>query len=398
MLKGKKILLGISGSIAAYKSPLLIRLLVQAGAEVQVITTAAALDFTTLPTLSTLSEKPVVTDFYSSPHTGEWVNHVKLGMWADLMLIAPATANTIAALATGKAESILQTTYLSARCPVWVAPAMDLDMYLHPTTKANLVTLEKNDVRILPADSGSLASGLVGKGRMQEPEEIFGQMVAFFAKRNSLSGKRVLITAGPTHEPIDPVRYIGNRSSGKMGIALAREAARRGADVCLVIGPTGEEIPVSGMEVIQVQTAREMGDACMQKADSYDIAVLSAAVADYRPTEIATSKIKKAEAAPSIDLALNPDILKTLGQKKKSGQTLVGFALETNNEIENAQKKLTAKNADVIILNSLRETGAGFGHNTNKVNILFKNGDVVDMPLMQKSALAGAIFDAISQY
>ncbi|MCB0483278.1 MAG: bifunctional phosphopantothenoylcysteine decarboxylase/phosphopantothenate--cysteine ligase CoaBC [Flavobacteriales bacterium] len=398
MLKGKKILLGISGSIAAYKSPLLIRLLVQAGAEVQVITTAAALDFTTLPTLSTLSEKPVVTDFYSSPHTGEWVNHVKLGMWADLMLIAPATANTLAALATGKAESILQTTYLSARCPVWVAPAMDLDMYLHPTTKANLVTLEKNDVRILPADSGSLASGLVGKGRMQEPEEIFGQMVAFFANRNSLSGKRVLITAGPTHEPIDPVRYIGNRSSGKMGIALAREAARRGADVCLVIGPTIEEIPVSGMEVIQVQTAREMGDACMQKADSYDIAVLSAAVADYRPTEIATSKIKKAEAAPSIDLTLNPDILKTLGQKKKSGQTLVGFALETNNEIENAQKKLTAKNADVIILNSLRETGAGFGHNTNKVNILFKNGDVVDMPLMQKSALAGAIFDAISQY
>jgi phosphopantothenoylcysteine decarboxylase/phosphopantothenate--cysteine ligase len=396
MLKGKKILLCISGSIAAYKSPWLLRLLTQAGAEVQVICTDAALEFTTPTTLTTLSGKPIITDFYTSREKGEWVNHVKLGMWADLMLIAPATANTLADMAAGKSNSILLTTFLSARCPVWVAPAMDLDMYEHAFTRRNIEILESFGIRIFEARSGSLASGLDGKGRMQEPEEIFYQIEAFFATARSLKGKNVLITAGPTREPLDPVRYLGNRSSGHMGVALAVEAGHRGAEVTLVCGPVSVALPKHGIHIIKVETAQEMYEAVMPCAGTYDLAILAAAVADFRPADAVDAKIKKTGEEVQMRLIQNPDILKSLGESKSENQILVGFALETDKERANALDKLNRKKLDAIVLNSLQDKGAGFGTPTNKATLFFKGGDELNFEIMSKERMAGLIFDALS--
>lgn len=398
MLRGKKILLGISGSIAAYKSPLLIRLLVQAGAEVQVIATQAALEFTTPTILTTFSGHPLITDFYKSRVGGEWVNHVKLGMWADLMLVAPASANTLSSIASGSANHILYTTYLSARCPVWFAPAMDLDMYEHEATLANMDALERRGHRILEAKSGSLASGLEGKGRMQEPEEIFQQVFDYFRQADTLNGKNVLITAGPTREPIDPVRFLGNRSSGRMGVELTKEALCRGADVTMVCGPLTVKIPEHPrLTVIHTETAAQMYAACLSLSDNYQLAIMSAAVADFRPHEISAEKIKKSGEAPIIKLLENEDILKSLGKIKRPDQVLIGFALETNKELANARIKLKHKNADAIILNSLRDAGAGFGTVTNKATMLFNSGDIIELPLMSKSNMSGLIFDALSE-
>lgn len=395
MLKGKHIILGISGGIAAYKSVYLLRLLIKAGAEVQVVITPSGKEFITPVTLSALSGKPVVSEFFTA-NTGEWHSHVDLGLWADAMVIAPATASTIAKMANGVADNMLITTYLSAKAPVFVAPAMDLDMFAHPTTQRNIELLRSYGNHIIEPTSGELASHLVGKGRMAEPESIVAQLEDFFKKGEVLKDKHVLITAGPTYEKIDPVRFIGNYSTGKMGYALAEEAASRGAKVTLVSGPVSIKAKHPSISVISIESAREMHDQCIKQFPSSDIAIMCAAVADYAPENTATEKIKREkDEIPVIKLVKNPDIAASLGQIKTEGQKLIGFALETNNEVTNAQDKLMRKNLDAIVLNSLQDKGAGFGTDTNKISIFFANGNRQDFPLKSKTEVAKDIIDAI---
>ncbi len=391
-MQGKKIILGISGSIAAYKTAFLTRLLIKAGAEVQVLMTPSACDFITPLTLSTLSKRPVYSEV--SSETG-WNNHVELGLWADAMLIAPATATTLAKLANGLCDNIVVAAYLSARCPVFFAPAMDLDMWHHPATRHNVERLISYGNQLIPVGVGELASGLSGEGRMAEPEEIVAFLEHFFAKKQDLAGKKILLTAGPTYEPIDPVRFIGNRSSGKMGIALADAAARRGAEVTLVLGPSKLTPQEKAVKLIKVETAREMHEAALQLFPQMDAAILAAAVADYRPKTVATEKIKKKGEELQLDLIKNPDIAADLGKMKQAGQLLIGFALETNDEENNAQVKLEKKNFDCIVLNSLRDAGAGFNHDTNKISILFRNNKKRDFELKSKNAVAEDILQAM---
>ena len=395
MLLNKKILLGITGSIAAYKAALLVRLLVKAGAEVRVIMTTAAADFISPLTMSTLSKNPVLTGLYEND---SWANHVMLGRWADLMVIAPLSCNTLSKMASGACDNLLMAVYLSAACPVVVAPAMDEDMWKHPSTKNNLDRISSFGNSIIPVNTGELASGLNGEGRMAEPDEILAYIEKSFLSRGELSGKKALVSAGPTYEPIDPVRFVGNHSSGKMGVAIARELAQRGADVTLVLGPVNIPFDLTGLTVERVQTAKEMFDACTRSFPGTDITVMAAAVADYTPAEVAGEKIKKKEDQWSLSFSKTTDILQSLGGKKKDGQVLVGFALETNNEKVNALGKLKAKNADIIVLNSLQDKGAGFGQDTNKISIFDKKGGELQFDLKSKSAVAKDIVDAIIRY
>jgi phosphopantothenoylcysteine decarboxylase / phosphopantothenate---cysteine ligase len=380
MVEGKKILLGICGSIAAYKSILLIRLLIKAGAEVKVIMTPSAKDFVTPLSISTISKNEVLSELFRND---TWNNHVELGRWADVMLIAPLSCNTLAKMAGGICDNFLLTTYLSATCPVVVAPAMDEDMWLHPATKANVEKLQAIGNRVIPVEKGELASGLYGDGRMAEPEQIISFLEMNFFFSPALKGKKTLVTAGPTHEPFDPVRYIGNQSSGKMGVAVARELAQRGAAVELVLGPSSIEINDPRIRVTRVQSAEEMYKACLEIFPSVQIAVMSAAVADYTPVSFSSEKIKKNSETFTLELSRTKDILHALGEKKKAGQILVGFALENNDEADYARKKLKSKNADMIVLNSLNDAGAGFGFDTNQVTIFEKNG--LEIPYGQKS-------------
>ena len=395
MLKGKKIVLGITGSIAAYKAVLLLRSLIKEGAEVKVIMTPAAKDFISPLTLSTLSKNPVLIDIFKED---TWANHVMLGRWADMMLVAPLSCNTLAKMAAGLCDNLLLSVYLSATCPVMLAPAMDEDMWKHPSTRQNLQTLASYGNSIVPVTNGELASGLFGEGRMAEPETIVEHLLQHFKNGGRLNGKKVLVTAGPTYEHIDPVRFIGNHSSGKMGVAIAREFLNRGADVTLVLGPAPGALPLDGLNVMRVQTAGEMYDACHQVFGETDIAIMAAAVADYSPVSVASEKIKKKEESWSVALKKTPDILKSLGQKKKENQVLAGFALETNNERENALAKLQQKNADIIVLNSLRDKDAGFGKDTNKVTIFDRKGGEKNFDLKSKTAVAKDIVDYIIEY
>ena len=395
MLKGKHIILGISGGIAAYKSAYLLRLLVKAGAEVQVVMTPAAKEFMTPVTMSALSGKPVVSEFFTA-NTGEWHSHVDLGLWADAMIIAPATASTIAKMANGVADNMLITTYLSAKAPVFIAPAMDLDMFAHPSTTRNLELLRSYGNHIIEPASGELASHLVGKGRMEEPEVIASVLDRFFDRGMSLAGKHIMITAGPTYEKIDPVRFIGNYSSGKMGYAIAEEAASRGADVTIVSGPVALKAVNPRIKVVDVESAREMLDACERIFPSCDTAIMCAAVADYAPAHPADRKIKREhDDLPVIELVKNPDIAATLGAMKKPGQRLVGFALETDNEMSNALHKLKAKNLDMIVMNSLRDKGAGFRTDTNKVTIYKLDGGELHFDMKSKREVASDIIDTL---
>jgi phosphopantothenoylcysteine decarboxylase/phosphopantothenate--cysteine ligase len=393
-LQGKHIILGICGGIAAYKSVSLLRLLVKAGAEVQVVITPAGKEFITPVTLSALSQKPVVSEFFTA-NTGEWHSHVDLGLWADCMIIAPATASSIGKMAHGIADNMLITTYLSAKSPVFIAPAMDLDMMAHPSTQANLRLLESYGNHIIEPEVGYLASGLTGKGRMEEPERIVEVLQKHFASTETMKGKKVLITAGPTHEKIDPVRFIGNYSSGKMGYALAEECASRGAEVTLVSGPVSLSISNPSVKVEKVESAKQMLAACQNHFPAVDVAIMCAAVADYAPAHPADSKIKREhQEVPVIELVKNPDIAATLGAAKKPGQQLVGFALETDHEFDNALEKLARKNLDMIVLNSMRDRGAGFGTDTNKVTI-FTRESRKEYPLKSKREVAADIVDAI---
>jgi phosphopantothenoylcysteine decarboxylase / phosphopantothenate---cysteine ligase len=392
MLQGKKILLGVTGSIAAYKAAQLVRLLIKAGAEVKVVMTKGSTDFITPLTLGTLSKSPVGTDLFQGD---AWANHVMLGRWADLMIVAPLSCHTLSKMASGLCDNLLMAVYLSATCPVMLAPAMDDDMWHHPSTRENLKKVLSYGNRVLPVDKGELASGLIGEGRMAEPEAIVEWMIRFFAKGDQLSGKKVLVTAGPTQEQIDPVRYISNHSSGKMGMALALEMAARGADVTLVLGPVTIEKALPGLAVVPVHTAQEMYEACLPLFDSVDIAVMAAAVADYTPVAISPDKVKKREGTWQLPLTKTVDILKELGRKKTAGQFLVGFALETTKEKEYALGKLESKNADLIVMNSLRDEGAGFGFDTNKITIFGKDGKEWVFGLKKKEAIAEDIVDTI---
>ena len=398
MLKGKKIVLGITGSIAAYKSCLIIRELVKRGAEVQVVITPAGKEFITPITLSALTQKPVVSEFFSQ-RDGTWNSHVKLGLWADAMLIAPCTASTLGKMANGVADNMLITTYLSMKAPVFVAPAMDLDMYAHPTTQQNLDRLRSFGNYIIEPQSGFLASGLEGKGRMEEPERIVEQLEAYFLSLTtpdaSLSGKNILITAGPTYEKIDPVRFIGNYSSGKMGFALAQECARRGAHVVLVAGPVSLPTGHSSIERIDVQSCDEMYEAATARFPQCDAAILCAAVADFRPATVAEQKIKRVGQELVLRLVPNHDIAAALGRQKTSRQVLVGFALETNDEQLNAQQKLQKKNLDFIVLNSLRNEGTCFQSNDNQISIIWGSGQK-DFPKKSKAEVAHDIIDHLA--
>ncbi len=393
-LAGKKILLGVCGSIAAYKSALLVRLLVKNGADVKVIMTAAAHDFITPLTLSTLSKNPVLTQF-SKDETGQWNNHVDLGLWADVMMLAPASANTLAKMANGICDNLLLATYLSARCPVLFAPAMDLDMWQHASTQSNLKKLAAFGNTLIEPTHGELASGLVGTGRMAEPEQILQAIENLFIP-GRLTGKKALVTAGPTYEALDPVRFIGNHSTGKMGFAIAEELSREGAEVTLVSGPTHLPAP-AGVKVIQVNSAEEMFLASKEHFVSADITVFSAAVADYKPAVRAEQKIKKGSGPMVIELVKTYDIAAELGKLKKPGQVTIGFALETENERTNAQIKLKAKNFDLIVLNSLNDAGAGFGHDTNKIAILCASGSK-EFNLKSKKEVAADIVTAIIEH
>ena len=395
VLKGKHIILGITGGIAAYKSASLVRLLVKRGAEVQVVITPSGKEFITPVTLSALTGKPVICDFFTA-NTGEWHSHVDLGLWADAMVIAPATACTIGKMANGVADNMLVTTYLSAKAPVFVAPAMDLDMMAHPSTTRNLNLLRSYGNHIIEPAEGELASHLVGRGRMEEPERIVEILDEFFSRSQPLKGKRVLITAGPTYERIDPVRFIGNFSSGKMGYALADAAAEMGADVTLVSGPVSLTPDQPGVNVVRVESARQMLEACQNSFPEADIAIMCAAVADYAPAQPAESKIKREKSEiPTKELVKNPDIAATLGSEKRRGQLLVGFALETDNEQVNALDKMERKNLDMIVLNSLRDAGAGFSTDTNKVTIFTRSGAETPLPLKPKKEVARDILNAI---
>ncbi len=395
MLKGKNIVLGVTGSIAAYKAAVLVRLLVKEGANVQVVMTPAAKDFITPLTLSTLSGRPVMCDFFKSD-SGDWNSHVELGLWADAMVIAPATASTLGKMAGGVADNLLVTTYLSMKAPVFIAPAMDLDMYAHPSTQRNVELLKSYGNHIVEAASGELASHLCGKGRMEEPAAIVDCLKDFFLGNSALAGKRVLVTAGPTYEKIDPVRFIGNYSSGKMGFAIAEECAARGADVTLVAGPVSLECKNPGIKRIDVESAREMYDAAMKEFPGCDVAVLSAAVADYRPAQCAPEKMKRTADDMFIELTPNSDIAASLGAVKGDGQLLVGFALETNNAEKNARLKLEKKNLDFIVLNSLEDKGAGFACDTNKVTIIDRQGKS-SFPLKSKKEVAKDIVAHLSK-
>jgi phosphopantothenoylcysteine decarboxylase / phosphopantothenate---cysteine ligase len=395
-LENKKILLGVSGSIAAYKSAWLVRLLVKAGAEVQVILTDTAKDFVTPLTLSTLSKKPVFSSFTSSDE-GTWHNHVDLGLWADLMLIAPATAHTLAKCAHGICDSLLIATYLSARCPVYFAPAMDLDMYAHFSTEDSLKRLIQNGNFIIEPADGELASGLSGKGRMVEPEEIMQKIEAHWYKDDFFVGKKVLITAGPSQEDIDPVRYISNHSSGKMGFELAELLNKKGAKVILVSGPTALKASYE-IQVIKVRSALDFYTAVDQHYAEHDVLIFSAAIADYKPTEIATQKLKKKENEMSIQLSKTVDIASEMGKRKSPRKIHVGFALETNNELEHATGKLERKNFDMVVLNSLNDPGAGFQHDTNKISILTRNNEKLDFSLKSKKEVALDIVETLKNY
>lgn len=392
-MKDKKIILGVCGSIAAYKSAMLTRLLIKAGAQVKVIMTPAAGDFITPLTLATLSRNPALTEF-KKDNTGEWNNHVELGLWADAMVIAPASANTLAKIASGQCDNLLLAVYLSARCPVFIAPAMDLDMLQHPSTQRNIETLKSYGNHLIRPEFGDLASGLTGEGRMAEPDEILKNLSRSFETHQQLKGKKVLVTAGPTHEAIDPVRFIGNHSSGKMGFALAEALARQGAEVSLVSGPTHQHTQDPNISVKQVTSARQMLEACTELFATTDVAVLSAAVADYRPAEEARQKIKKKGDNLTLTLTQTEDIAATLGKRKHNGQILVGFALETEDEEANALKKLKAKNFDLIVLNSLNDPGAGFSHDTNQVTIL-DGKKKIPVGLKSKKEVADDIVKAI---
>lgn len=395
-LQGKKIILAITGSIAAYKTPQLVRLLVKAGAEVQVIMTEAAKDFVSPLVLATVSKKEVFSSVANGAH---WNNHVHLGRWADILLVAPCSANSLAKMANGLCDNMVMAVYLSAIAPVVVAPAMDEDMWLHPSTKANLAKIESYGNEIIPVEHGELASGIIGAGRMAEPEAIAEYLEAFLKKKAHSypsSALKALVTAGPTYELLDPVRFIGNFSTGKMGIALAESLADKGIAVTLVLGPSKEKTNHPLINTVHVVSAAEMLQACKDAFDNIDITICAAAVADYRPKEQAKEKIKKTkEDSLHLELVKNPDILAYLGSVKKPNQLVIGFALETNNEIENATKKLESKNADMMILNSLQVAGAGFGHDTNKVEILQKNRDIISLPLQSKTEIAKTIVDCI---
>ena len=393
MLEGKKILLGVTGSIAAYKVAILVRLLIKAGAEVKVILTPAAKEFVSPLTLSTLSRNPVLMDLVNDD---TWQNHVLLGRWADIMLLAPLSCNTLSKMASGTCDNLLMAVYLSATCKVAVAPAMDEDMWLHPATKRNLQIINNFGNIVLPVDSGELASGLIGEGRMMEPAVMADWLKNYFSTGMPLSGKKVLVTAGPTYEPIDPVRFIGNHSSGKMGLAIALELEKRGAEVTLIVGPTSLDIP-DYINTIKVQTAAEMFDVCVDLFPHLNIAVMSAAVADFTPVISAQEKIKKSDADLSIAFTKTKDILKYLGENKKLNQLLIGFALETSDEENYAKKKLIEKNADLIVLNSLKDEGAGFGYDTNKITIFDKLGNTHYFDKKSKKEVAVDIVNSIIQ-
>lgn len=392
----RKVLLGVTGSIAAYKAGQLVRELKKAGAEVQVIMTPSAHDFVTPLTLSTLSGRPVLTDLFIRDGSGQWNDHVHLARWADVFLIAPASANTMAKMAVGLCDNLLLACYLSATCPVFIAPAMDLEMFRDPSTQVNLEKLRERGVGTIGPESGELASGLSGEGRMSEPGTIVESLANVLVPKSKLNGKQILITAGPTQEPIDPVRYISNRSSGKMGFAMAQEAAFRGAKVKLVTGPVSL-IHAQGIDRIDVVTAQEMADACNAIAPKCDVVIMSAAVADHRPKDAAPNKLKKAKMGDVIALEQTEDILESLGRNKSENQVLIGFALETDDELSNARKKLQVKNLDLLILNSLKDEGAGFGHDTNKITLLMKGTDPQEFPLMSKTEVARVILDRLEE-
>ncbi|WP_431121577.1 bifunctional phosphopantothenoylcysteine decarboxylase/phosphopantothenate--cysteine ligase CoaBC [Flagellimonas flava] len=395
MLSGKNILLGVTGGIAAYKTTFLVRLLIKAGARVKVVMTQSAGSFVSPLTLSTLSKNPVLMDFVNEEDGSlSWNNHVELGLWADLMIIAPATANTLSKMSQGICDNLLLATYLSAKCPVFFAPAMDLDMYKHPSTATSLEKLTSFGNTMIPAESGELASGLHGEGRMAEPENILAFIQNELSLGLPLSGKKVLITAGPTHEPFDPVRFLGNRSSGTMGFELAKKAANLGANVILVSGPTNLTVEQDSIRLIRITSAQEMYDTCHQHFDEVDVAIAAAAVADYRPKHVAKEKMKKKDGDLQIELERNPDILLSLGERKDK-QFLVGFALETENELENAKGKLQRKNLDAIVLNSLKDDGAGFGGSTNKITFIDKNSGIKTFALKTKPEVASDIWEEI---
>lgn len=399
MLTGKKILLGITGSIAAYKIPLLVRLLKKDGAEVRVVMTPSAKDFVTPLTLSTLSGNPVISHGFDEK-TGKWESHVELGLWADLFVIAPASANTIAKMAHGMADNYLLTVCLSAKCPIMFAPAMDLDMYKHQATQCNIKTLvERGNVFIAPS-SGELASGLCGEGRMEEPKEIYEKIKTFFQTKQRFKGKKILVTAGPTYEAIDPVRFIGNHSSGLMGVEIARAFADQGAEVTLILGPSSINPNRKNITVLPITSAKEMYNATMTFFPKSDVAVLSAAVADFRPEIVADQKIKKNPDEDTLTLKLvkTDDILKTIGSQKKDNQLVVGFALETENGLTNAKKKLHTKNIDIIVLNEMNEAGVGFKTKTNKITVITKNDDIHEFDLKPKNEVASDLTNVIYQY
>jgi phosphopantothenoylcysteine decarboxylase/phosphopantothenate--cysteine ligase len=397
VLSGKKIILGISGGIAAYKTAALVRLFIKAGAHVQVIMTPASLDFITPLTLSTLSKNPVHSKFYNEEEGAKWNNHVELGLWADLMIIAPATANTLSKMVNGNCDNLLIATYLSAKCSVYFAPAMDLDMYKHPSTVASFKSLHQFGNILIPAETGELASGLSGEGRMAEPENIVAFLEADLSSKLPLKGKKILITAGPTYEAIDPVRFIGNHSTGKMGYDLAEAALNLGAEVILVSGPTSISVKNNSIKLIKIVSAQEMYDKCLEFYDTMDVVIAAAAVADYKPKAVANQKIKKADESFSIELEKTKDILEALGKAKKN-QFLIGFALETENEIENAKLKIQKKNLNLIVLNSLQDSGAGFGKPTNKVTFIDKDFNIEPMELKLKEAVAVDILNKVIKH
>lgn len=396
MMKGKRILLGITGGIAAYKIAFLIRLLKKKEAEVRCIMTPASCDFISPLTIATLSENPVSIEFWNH-RDGTWTNHVELGMWPDVFLIAPLTANTLAKLIHGQSDNLLTATYLSAKSKVMVAPAMDLDMYAHPGTQRNLAQLEEDGVIVIPAESGELASGLVGQGRLTEPERIVEVLENFFSASDSLKGKTVLVTAGPTYEKLDPVRFIGNHSSGKMGFQIAASLLNQGAKVILVSGPTQEQLHDEDLETIRIESAEEMLAAVQQHWESCDAGIFAAAVADYRPAEKAVQKIKKKENEMTLTLVKNPDILAWAGAHKREGQLLAGFALETNDAVENATDKLKRKNLDFIVVNTLEDAGAGFGVNTNRIKIIDKSNNLTSFELKPKRQVASDIVNYLKE-
>ncbi|MGF7041444.1 phosphopantothenoylcysteine decarboxylase/phosphopantothenate--cysteine ligase [Mucilaginibacter lappiensis] len=396
MLEGKNIILGVCGSIAAYKSALLVRLLVKAGAQVQVVMTPDATSFITPLTLSTLSKNPVLVNYFK-PDTGEWNNHVELGLWADMLIIAPASANTLAKMANGLCDNLLTAVYLSTKCPVYFAPAMDLDMWLHPATRQNVARLQSFGNTLIAPGNGELASGLYGEGRLAEPEEIVDFLSSTLKKKRLLADQKIMVTAGPTYEAIDPVRFIGNHSSGKMGFAIADELALMGADVTLITGPTAQVSRQQTVKRIDVTSAAEMLEACANNFENAKACIMSAAVADYTPAQVAAQKIKKQDDSLNIELKKTTDILKFLGERKAEGQILVGFALETNDEEQNAMNKLQRKNLDFIVLNSLNDAGAGFKKDTNKITIIDRSLQKTVFELKSKDAVARDICLKVAQ-